>query len=97
MEGIERHGLGRYCTIFFQQDGATCHTVTETMQLLQTKFHGCVILRHGDLKKCVYPNVLAGMTFKILHIFTYTTIPIASSLLQINVTVLQNLILSKAT
>ena len=35
--------------IFFQQDGATCHTAAETMQLLQTKFHGRVISRHGDV------------------------------------------------
>jgi len=35
--------------IFFQQDGATCHTADETMQLLQTKFHGRVISRRGDV------------------------------------------------
>ena len=35
--------------IFFQQDGANCHTAAETMQLLQTKVHGRVISRHGDV------------------------------------------------
>ena len=35
--------------IFFQQDDATCHTADETMQLLQTKFHGRVISRRGDV------------------------------------------------
>ncbi|CAK9810854.1 Transposable element Tc3 transposase [Anthophora plagiata] len=35
--------------IFFQQDGATCHTAAETMQLFQTKFYGRVISRHGDV------------------------------------------------
>lgn len=34
--------------MFFQQDGATCHTARETMVLLQTKFPGRVISRFGD-------------------------------------------------
>ena len=35
--------------IWFQQDGATCHTANETMQLLQTKFNGRVISQRGDV------------------------------------------------
>jgi hypothetical protein len=30
---------------FSQQDGATCHTVRETTELLREKFPGCVISR----------------------------------------------------
>lgn len=35
--------------IWFQQDGATCHTATETIDLLKTKFPGRVISRFGDI------------------------------------------------
>lgn len=35
--------------MWFQQDGATCHTANETMALLRTKFNGRVISRHGDI------------------------------------------------
>lgn len=34
--------------MWFQQDGATCHTARETMTLLETKFSGRVISRFGD-------------------------------------------------
>lgn len=34
--------------MWFQQDGAICHTARETMTLLQTKFPGRVIPRFGD-------------------------------------------------
>lgn len=34
--------------MFFQQDGATCHTAHETMVLLRTKFPDRVISRFGD-------------------------------------------------
>lgn len=34
--------------MFFQQDGATCHTARETMVLLRTKFPDRVISRFGD-------------------------------------------------
>jgi len=34
--------------MWFQQDGATCHTARETMQLLHTKFPGRVISRFGE-------------------------------------------------
>ena len=33
--------------MWFQQDGATCHTAYDTIELLQTKFGGRVILRNG--------------------------------------------------
>ena len=33
--------------IWFQRDGATCHTARETMELLQEKFPGRVISRNG--------------------------------------------------
>lgn len=34
--------------VYFQQDGATCHTAGETMALLRDKFPGRVISRNGD-------------------------------------------------
>ena len=34
--------------VYFQQDGATCHTAGETMALLREKFPGRVISRNGD-------------------------------------------------
>lgn len=34
--------------IWFQQDGAPCHTATATINLLRSKFIGRVISRHGD-------------------------------------------------
>jgi len=33
---------------WFQQDGATCHTVNETIALLHSKFPGRVISQRGD-------------------------------------------------
>ena len=35
--------------MWFQQDGATCHTARETMNLLQTMFPGRLISRFGDI------------------------------------------------
>ena len=35
--------------LWFQQDGATCHTARETTQLLQQKFPGRLISNNGDL------------------------------------------------
>lgn len=35
--------------MWFQQDGATCHTANETMALLRNKFNGRVISRNGDV------------------------------------------------
>lgn len=35
--------------MWFQQDGATCHTANETLELLQTKFPGRVISKRGDV------------------------------------------------
>ncbi|XP_073828918.1 uncharacterized protein [Musca autumnalis] len=35
--------------MWFQQDGATCHTANETMALLHNKFNGRVISRYGDV------------------------------------------------
>lgn len=35
--------------IWFKQDSATSHTAAETLQLLQTKFPGRVILRRGEV------------------------------------------------
>lgn len=35
--------------LYFQQDGATCHTARETLNLLQEKFPGRVISRNGDV------------------------------------------------
>lgn len=35
--------------VWFQQDGATCHTTRETIDLLQTRFPGRVISRNGDI------------------------------------------------
>ena len=34
--------------MWFQQDGATCHTARETIQLLHQSFPGRVISRFGD-------------------------------------------------
>ena len=34
--------------MWFQQDGATCHTACETMESLREKFPGRVISRNGD-------------------------------------------------
>ena len=34
--------------VYFQQDGATCHTSGETIGLLREKFPGRVISRNGD-------------------------------------------------
>ena len=34
--------------VYFQQDGATCHTSGETIGLLREKFLGRVISRNGD-------------------------------------------------
>ena len=34
--------------VYFQQDGATCHTSSETIGLLREKFPGRVISRNGD-------------------------------------------------
>lgn len=35
--------------MWFQQDGATCHTARETVTLLQTKYPGRVISQRGDI------------------------------------------------
>lgn len=35
--------------IWFQQDGATCHSAKETLQLLRTKFNGRLISKRGDV------------------------------------------------
>src|SRR6476661_390930 len=35
--------------MWFQQDGATCHTANETMVLLRDIFNGLVISRGGDV------------------------------------------------
>ena len=35
--------------VYFQQDGATCHTATETLDLLKTKFGERVISRRGTV------------------------------------------------
>ena len=35
--------------MWFQQDGATCHTANETMALLREKFNGRIIARGGDV------------------------------------------------
>ena len=44
---IKTDGLkGRH--IYFQQDGATCHTSGETIELLRERFPGWVISRNGD-------------------------------------------------
>jgi hypothetical protein len=34
--------------MWFQDDGATCHTARETTELLREKFSGRVISRNGD-------------------------------------------------
>lgn len=43
LEGIDIEDL------WFQQDGATCHTAGETIQLLRGKFPGRIISRNGDI------------------------------------------------
>ncbi len=35
--------------MWFQQDGATCHTASETMALLQSKFPGRIISRNSEV------------------------------------------------
>jgi hypothetical protein len=42
LDGMDMEGM------WFQQDGATCHTAGETMELLREKFPGRVISRNGD-------------------------------------------------
>ena len=42
LDGMDMEGM------WFQQDGATCHTACETMELLREKFPGRVISRNGD-------------------------------------------------
>lgn len=44
VEAIDVDGL------WFQQDGATCHTARETTQLLQQKFPGRLISNNGDFR-----------------------------------------------
>jgi hypothetical protein len=36
--------------MWFQQDGAPCHTAAETINLLRAKFPGRVISRNGDIR-----------------------------------------------
>lgn len=36
--------------MWFQQDGAECHTAGETIPLFRTKFPGRVIPKNGDIK-----------------------------------------------
>jgi hypothetical protein len=40
--------MWKQCSFNFQQDGATCHTARETMQLLHETFPSRVISRFGD-------------------------------------------------
>jgi hypothetical protein len=42
LDGMETEDM------WFQQDGATCHTVHETIELLREKFPGRVISHNGD-------------------------------------------------
>jgi hypothetical protein len=42
LDGMDMEGM------WFQQDGATCHTAGKTMELLREKFPGRVISRNGD-------------------------------------------------
>jgi len=42
LDGMDMEGM------WFQQDGATCHTACKTMELLREKFPGRVISRNGD-------------------------------------------------
>jgi hypothetical protein len=42
LDGMDMEGM------WFQQDGAPCHTASETMELLREKFLGLVISRNGD-------------------------------------------------
>ena len=37
--------------LWFQQDGATCHTANATMALLNEKFPGCIISRNSDVNR----------------------------------------------
>lgn len=45
--------------VYFQQDGATCHTSHETIEMLQQKFPGRVISRFGDIN---YPPRSCDLT-----------------------------------
>jgi hypothetical protein len=42
LDGMDMEGM------WFQQDGATCHTACETMELFREKFPGRVFSRNGD-------------------------------------------------
>ena len=53
--------------MWFQQDGATCHTVRETIQLLHTKFPGSVISRFGDQH---WPDVYKRQVLRALLLNT---------------------------
>ena len=46
MPAIEEYDLEN---MWFQQDGATCHTTQANMALLQETFPGCVISHRGDI------------------------------------------------
>ena len=48
LDGIDLDGMDLQ-DIWFQQDGATCHTARETITLLQSKFPGRVLSRNGDI------------------------------------------------
>jgi len=49
--------------MWFQQDGATCHTANEIMALLREKFDGQIISRRGDAKWPPRSCVLTPLDF----------------------------------
>lgn len=53
---VEENDLGDY---FFQQDGATCHTATETMNLLRNEFGEEIISKNGPIN---YPPRSCDLT-----------------------------------
>jgi hypothetical protein len=46
----------------FQQDGATCHTARETIELLRENFRCRVISRNGNVVFARVPIVMALLT-----------------------------------
>jgi hypothetical protein len=46
---VERVTTSKERSLWFQQDGATCHTARESMACLRQPFSGRLISRYGDL------------------------------------------------
>ena len=54
--------------VYFQQDGATCYTSSETISLLREKFPGRVISRNGDYN---WPPISCDLTHLDFFLWGY--------------------------